>query len=208
MIQNGNLVPVLGGILAILGMGFFIYYNYQKEVVARLRGLLLTDEQFELPNLRYFSQHLERVTAWAGQHKRTFSLLAIEVDRLDEYDLNRETRRKILKSVLGKITQHLLPADFVAVQRINRFCFLVVIPESGLVAAKMTAEEILQDVMSGCNGGKMSLVTVSIGVLGVAGEKITEPKSRTDLEEKAMRLMYQAGHQGGARVVAAEYEVQ
>ncbi len=176
MIQNGNLVPILVGILALLAFGFFIVYNYQKEVIEKLRNSALIDDVLGLPNQLYFDQHLRRVMAWASQHKKTFSLLAVEIDRLDDYHLKREERARIIRSVLGKIQQHLLPEDFLAVWQLERFCFLVVLPENGAAAARGTAEQILTDVLSGCFHKKMPLITISIGVLGVDGENVPDPK--------------------------------
>ena len=175
------------------------------EIVARLRAAAArerdqarVDPRTGVANLRAFYELADAEIARARRYPHAFSVAYIDLDefKLVNFRLGHGAGDAVLRSVARALTGMLRESDTVA--RIGGDQFVVLLPEAGAAAARLTVEKLrqaLSDVVP-AHGWR---ITASIGVATF----LVPPESVDALLAAADRLMYQA-KQSGKNTVAHE----
>jgi len=175
------------------------------EIVARLRAAAArerdqarADPRTGVANLRAFYELADAEIARARRYPHAFSVAYIDLDefKLVNFRLGHGAGDAVLRSVARALTGVLRESDTVA--RIGGDQFVVLLPEAGAAAARLTVEKLrqaLSDVVP-AHGWR---ITASIGVATF----LVPPESVDALLAAADRLMYQA-KQSGKNTVAHE----
>ena len=192
-------IPYWNGLLRLAGLALV------AELVARLRAAdarvrdqARADPRTGVANLRAFYEVADAEIARARRYPHAFSIVYIDLDefKLVNFRLGHEAGDAVLRSVARALTGVLRESDTVA--RIGGDQFVVLLPEAGAAAARLTVEKLrqaLSDVVP-AHGWR---ITASIGVATF----LVSPESVDGLLAAADRLMYQA-KQSGKNTVAHE----
>src|SRR6266550_3785963 len=168
------------------------------EAAARERDQARADPRTGVANLRAFYELAEAEIARARRYPHAFSVVYIDLDefKLVNFRLGHEAGDAVLRSVARGLTGVLRASDVVA--RIGGDQFVVLLPEAGAAAARLTAEKLRQ-ALSAVVPAHGWRITASIGVATF----LVPPESVDALLAAADRLMYQA-KQTGKNTVAHE----
>jgi len=162
-----------------------------RAAVARERDQARADPRTGVANLRAFYQLADAEITRARRYPHAFSVAYIDLDefKLVNFRLGHEAGDAVLRSVARALTGVLRASDVVA--RIGGDQFVVLLPEAGAAAARLTVEKLrqaLSDVVP-AHGWR---ITASIGVATF----LVPPESVDALLAAADRLMYQAKQSG------------
>ena len=158
------------------------------KLYRELKYISTTDALTGIYNYRYFTQTLDSEIARAKRYKRNLSFLMIDVDQFKPYNdaLGHLEGDKLLKSVAKTIKQNVRETDVVC--RYAGDEFGVILPETDLAQAKITAEKIRRKVSELPVNRPISL---SIGVA-----QHTSGADRHDLIRRADSHLYAAKQNG------------
>lgn len=201
-------VALLGVVLAaVFGFSYFVVRKGTRDLSAALKRLTLlatTDSLCMIWNrktiLRRLSEETARLSRVLIEGRQTeFSLLLIDIDHFRR--LNETYGVTAGEKVLQQLAARLQPEmrDYDALGRLGAEEFLIILPDTSLAAAVLTAERLRQQVGTHpfrIDGVEISL-TISIGVTS-AVSRMEAPES---LLQRAQKALFQAKSQGRDRVV-------
>jgi diguanylate cyclase (GGDEF)-like protein len=167
-----------------------------EELNLRLRELAVRDGLTGLHDHRYFQDVLAKEVSRARRHKRTFSLLFLDVDFFKRYnDVNGHLAGDSILKTLAAIFRE-DQRETATVARYGGEEFVILLPETGKEGALMLAERIRKRVLDHLFPGEeeqpLGKLTVSIGV-ATFPEDGTE---RDSLIQNADRALYKAKQNG------------
>jgi len=206
---DGKLIPIRLSAVIITddgtevgSVGFFHDMTNQKELEKKLHNLSITDGLTNLFNQRHFHSCLADEIDRVKRYKSPLSLICFDLDRFKDCNdrfghLEGDNVLRRIGNLLNVITRHSDKAF-----RYGGDEFFVLLPETNLAQATITAEKIRQmfnDSWPYETGNTASgpTVTLSIGVVERTGESSGEA-----LIKRVDMAMYTAKTQGGNRVVA------
>ena len=172
------------------------------EANERLKTLASRDSLTEIYNRRYFLELASHELDRARRNGRPVSLLMIDLDHFKRVNdtHGHAAGDAVLRAVVGGIRSHLRDIDLFA--RIGGEELVVLMPETGLAAARIVAERLRQavaDTLIPIPGDKTIGVTASFG-LALAAQP---PEPLPDLMERADQALYAAKRGGRNRVEEA-----
>jgi diguanylate cyclase (GGDEF)-like protein/PAS domain S-box-containing protein len=183
-------------------VGFFHDMTSQKEMEKKLHNLSITDGLTNLYNQRHFHTCLADEIDRVKRYNSPLSLICFDLDRFKNCNdrfghLEGDNVLRRVGNLLNVITRHSDKAF-----RYGGDEFFVLLPETNLSQATITAEKIRQMFNESWpydtgNAGSGPMVTLSIGVVQRMGESVSEALIR-----RADVAMYNAKTAGGDRVVA------
>jgi len=150
----------------------------QRASVSDGLRLAVTDPLTGLFNRRYALPHLARIAERARGNGRPFAVMLLDLDRFKAVNdtWGHAAGDTVLREIARRLSDNLREVDLVA--RIGGEEFLVVMPETTLAAARLTAERlrhVVQRTPVGVAGTDAGVaVTVSIG-LAMGGEPTQSP---------------------------------
>jgi two-component system cell cycle response regulator len=173
-----------------------LLHNYKRGM-----ALALTDELTGLYNRRYLSAHLETLLAHATGSLKGVSLIMFDIDHFkhinDSYGhaAGDEVLIEVAKRALGNVR------GFDLIARYGGEEFIVVMPESTLPNATVTAERLRRTVTDkpfvvSASQGQIE-VTISVGVACCTGDL---PKTPVELLKEVDDALY-AAKNGGRNIV-------
>ncbi|MBI9081999.1 MAG: sensor domain-containing diguanylate cyclase [Desulfobacterales bacterium] len=185
-------------------VGFFSDLSKQKQMENRLRELSITDGLTGLFNHRYFHVYLSREMARAERYQRPLSLICLDLDHFKQCNdemghLEGDNVLRLVGEILRGVTRRTDPAF-----RYGGDEFFVLLPETGLSEAVITAEKIRRTLKARWpydvqhEGVQMQRVTLSIGVA-----QADPGEASASLLKRADMAMYDAKRGGGDRVATA-----
>ena len=206
--SDGKTIPIRLSAVLIMdngtevgSVGFFHDMTNQKAMEERLHNLSITDGLTNLFNQRHFHSSLADEIDRVKRYNSPLSLICFDLDRFkicnDRYGhLEGDNVLRRVGNLLNGITRHSDKAF-----RYGGDEFFVLLPETNLAQATITAEKIRQMFNDSWpfetgSDGPMTRVTLSIGVV-----QRKEETSGEALIKRADMAMYNAKTQGGNRVV-------
>lgn len=171
--------------------------NYQQSL-----ELALTDPLTGLYNRRYMERHLETLAERAGQSRRPFSLVMLDIDHFkpinDTY--GHDAGDEVLREFALRIQHNLRGIDLAC--RFGGEEFVIVMPDADIKTAQAVGERLRAYVASApflvSNGSKKLDVTISVGVsTRLDGDRPEQILKRAD------EALYRAKRSGRNRVVTA-----
>lgn len=181
-----------------------LVYNITERlrIEARLEELALTDELTGLPNRRAFLERARQITAACERMHQPVTLAMIDIDNFkainDRY--GHAGGDAVLQQFAELAARHLRDADLLA--RIGGEEFALLLPNTGLAAARIAAERLLRAVRGQqfeC-GNTVIRASVSIGI----AEHMPKGKHALDsLLCTADSALYAAKQHGRDRVAVA-----
>ena len=206
---DGKIVPIRLSAVLIMdnstevgSVGFFHDMTNQKALEERLHNLSITDGLTNLFNQRHFHSSLADEIDRVKRYNSPLSLICFDLDRFKECNdryghLEGDNVLRRVGNLLNVVTRHSDKAF-----RYGGDEFFVLLPETNLSQATITAEKIRQMFNESWpfetgNAGANPQVTLSIGVVERKDETSGEA-----LIKRADVAMYTAKTQGGNRVVA------
>lgn len=187
----------------LLTFGFHASFALEKaRFHQEVRQLATIDGLTGLYNHRTFQERLETEIERAKRFRSKFSLLMMDIDHFKKLNdtYGHSTGDEILKRVGCKILENIRNIDLAA--RYGGEEFAVILPETPLEGARITAERI-RDTISDyriSQGENIISVTVSIGIATYPDNATT----RKDLIERADSALYQAKRDGRNRVCVSK----
>ncbi|MDH4028709.1 MAG: sensor domain-containing diguanylate cyclase, partial [Nitrospirota bacterium] len=153
------------------------------------KALTLHDPLTGLANRRLMDIVLKRNISRSKRHKRPLSVIMLDIDRFKKYNDTYGHSRgdEVLADVAGVLTKETRDIDLAV--RYGGEEFLLVLSETGIMAARETAERIRRSIEEKTD------VTVSLGV-----SAYTADSTATDIVETADRALYKAKQNGRNRV--------
>jgi diguanylate cyclase (GGDEF)-like protein len=168
--------------------------TYHEEIYR----LMTVDPLTQAYNKRYFHEVLEREQNRSTRYKRDLSLLMFDVDRFKELNdtYGHVAGDEVLKQLSYAIKAKLRAQDVFA--RVGGEEFAVLLPEIGLVGARVTAEKVrtLCELTPITHEQQTITTTVSVGV-ATLGEGCS---TATELLKVADERLYEAKRAGRNRV--------
>lgn len=198
---------ILRGEKEVGSVGFFIDLTQQKQMEARLRELSITDGLTGLFNQRYFHVCLSMELSRADRYQRPLSLICMDLDRFKQCNdlMGHQEGDNVLRlvgTVLGQVTRR---TDLAF--RYGGDEFFILLPETGLAEAEITAEKIRRTFNERWpydlrrDGIEVERSTLSLGIAQAAsGESSKALLRRSDM------AMYRAKRAGGDRSFCAQEE--
>ena len=158
------------------------------KLYRELKYLAMTDPLTGIYNHRYFTQNLDYEIARAKRYKRDISFLMIDIDQFKSYNdtFGHLEGDKLIQEVAKIIKQNVRETDVVC--RYAGDEFAVVLPETEISQARITAEKI-RDKISELSAQRP--ISVSVGI--AQGNPQTD---RYDLIGRADSHLYAAKRQG------------
>ncbi len=162
------------------------------KLYRELKFISMTDGLTGIYNYRYCTQTLDYEIVRAKRYGRNLSLLMIDVDQFKSYNdtLGPLEGDKLLKSIAQIIKQNVRTTDVAC--RYAGDEFAVILPETDLSQARVTAEKIRKKISE---LSAKQPISVSIGLA-----KSNAQTNRYDLIQKADSHLYTAKHQGKNQV--------
>lgn len=171
----------------------------QKELVKKLEKLAHTDSLTEVWNRRYLLNFAEQEIQRCHRYYRSLSVLMIDIDFFKKVNdsFGHSMGDDILVIMTQTVTKCLRNVDILG--RFGGEEFVVLLPETELDAAKITAERIRENIenLKIPNGEEYISITVSIGVASYHFQDVNIDM----LIQRADEALYQAKNQGRNRVV-------
>jgi diguanylate cyclase (GGDEF)-like protein len=168
------------------------------------KRMAITDGLTKIYNHRFFQELFEKEFRRASRYSTVFSLIMLDIDffkRLND-TYGHLFGDEILKEIAGLVKGCLRGIDILA--RYGGEEFAVLLPETDIESAIMTAERIRQAIEShdfGSGRQDAVKVTVSQGVTSFPSPGI---EKRSDLLAKADEALYEAKEQGRNKVCVKE----
>lgn len=172
--------------------------NYQKSV-----SMAITDGLTGLYNRHYLNTHLDNMARQAQENAKPLTLMMMDVDHFKEVNdqYGHEAGDLVLKRLAEMVVASSRSSDLVA--RFGGEEFVVLMPETGLDAAKEAAERLRKSVEAAEFDIRTASLrkTISIGVatLGLTGAKETAQ----ELLKRADEALYAAKNGGRNQVRVA-----
>ncbi|MCR4336406.1 MAG: diguanylate cyclase [Candidatus Omnitrophica bacterium] len=162
------------------------------QLYRELKYLTITDPLTGIYNYRYFTQTLDYEIMRSKRYGRSLSFLMIDIDQFKFHNdkLGHQQGDQILKNLAKSIQENIRKTDVVC--RYAGDEFAVILPETDLNQAKITAEKIRKKVSETFAD---SLISVSIGLASS-----TSQTTRFDLIGKADSYLHNAKQQGRNQV--------
>jgi two-component system, cell cycle response regulator len=175
--------------------------NVEAEYHEEIYRLTIIDALTDIHNKRYVTEFLDRELARSARYHRPLALILFDIDLFksinDEYGhLGGDfTLRELAACVKSVIRKEELFARYGGEE------FIVVLPESGIEAARLVGERVRKLVESHPFQfeGKSFHITISAGVAVTHGD---DPLTPTDLIRLADQNLHQAKKTGRNRVIA------
>lgn len=183
----------------LLTFGFHAAFALEKaRLHQEVRQLATIDGLTGLYNHRAFQERIETEIERARRFGSKVSLLMMDIDNFKRLNdtYGHSMGDEVLRRIGCKIVENIRNIDFAA--RYGGEEFTVVLPETNLEGAKITAERIREAIKDYriTHGENLISVTVSIGVSTYPDNA----SSRVDLIEKADAALYEAKRSGRDRV--------
>lgn len=183
----------------LLTFGFHAAFALEKaRLHQEVRQLATIDGLTGLYNHRAFQERIETEIERARRFGSKVSLLMMDIDNFKRLNdtYGHSMGDEVLRRIGCKIVENIRNIDFAA--RYGGEEFTVVLPETNLEGAKITAERIREAIKDYriTHGENLISVTVSIGVSTYPDNA----SSRMDLIEKADAALYEAKRSGRDRV--------
>jgi diguanylate cyclase (GGDEF)-like protein/PAS domain S-box-containing protein len=213
--KSGTMIPIRLSAALIFkdgcefgSVGFFHDMTTRKMLENRLRELSVTDSLTGLYNQRHFYMTLTRELGKAIRYQRPLSLICFDLDRFKQCNdtLGHLEGDNILRSV-GEIMRNTLRSTDRAF-RYGGDEFMIVLPETELQSAYITAERIRETFNTKWNYnslgdlGQVCRVTLSLGLAQAGDEEVPEQFVR-----RADLAMYESKRSGGDKTVAADAKI-
>ena len=167
--------------------------DVESQYHETIYNLTITDGLTDVHTKRYLLDILEREVPRAQRHKRSLSMLMIDIDHFKEVNdtYGHLAGDLVLKDLAMIIRDRLRPDD--TISRYGGEEFVAVLPETSLAGAVFTAEQLRELVQAHpfTFEGEKIAVTVSIGVAELKESCTTE-----QLFKAADEMMYQAKRDG------------
>lgn len=174
------------------------YYSLNEE----LKKLSMTDSLTGIFNRRYFRERILEEAERVRRHNEFFSLFMIDIDDFKKFNdkYGHAAGDEIIKGVADAIRDCVRSMDIVA--RVGGEEFVVILPHTDKLAAKLIAERIRLSVGYFCEPirGLNERPTVSIGV----AEYPSDAGDTDELVHRADKAMYEGKRAGKDRVVVYE----
>lgn len=158
------------------------------KLYRELKYLTTVDPLTGIYNYRYFTQTLDYEIVRAKRYKRNLSFLMIDIDQFKSYNdsFGHLEGDKLLRTLAKVIKQNVRETDVVC--RYAGDEFAVILPETELDLAKITAEKIIAKISE---WSARHPVSVTIGAA-----QSHSNTNRHDLIQRADSHLYTAKHQG------------
>ena len=158
------------------------------KLYRELKYLTMTDPLTGIYNYRYFTETLDNEIVRAKRYGRNLSFLMIDVDQFKSYNdtFGHLEGDKLLKAVAKIIKQNVRESDVVC--RYAGDEFAVILPETNLAQARITAERIRKKISE---VPVQHSITISIGIA-----ECTPQTNRYDLIRRGDSHLYAAKRQG------------
>ena len=166
--------------------------------------LAVTDPLTGLFNRRYAFPHMARIAKKSNAAGSPFAVMVLDLDRFKRINDSHGHRAgdQVLQEIANRLRTNVRSVDLIA--RIGGEEFLVVMPDTGLNAARIAAERLrraTEAVPINVAGGKRALsVTTSIGVSIVGGAGRVDASVEA-MVERADRALLSAKSTGRNRVI-------
>jgi diguanylate cyclase (GGDEF)-like protein/PAS domain S-box-containing protein len=174
----------------------------RKRLEGELTFLAMHDPLTGLLNRRQLSQEVQSQCARASRYGETAALLIGDIDNFKYVNdsLGHNAGDEVIKRVAAAIRNRLRATDVLA--RLGGDEFGVLLPLTGIDAARMTAESLCEAVaeLELLIEGNRVRTTISIGVVGIEGPNVTPEDALTAGDF----TMYEAKRQGRNRVAVAQ----
>lgn len=173
---------------------------------AKLMEQATTDHLTGIPNRRFFFEMSERYLQFAHRKQRDLSLMIFDIDFFKNVNdtYGHQAGDEVLKHVVHLMVDALRKSDLLG--RIGGEEFAVVLPESSLYEAELTAEKIRQKIMETpyVNDTLTIALTISIGVAKTLEDEqdVMQALSRAD------DALYMAKSQGRNQVVVVKDDLK
>jgi diguanylate cyclase len=188
---------------ASLGLSRKQIEHLQEDLVS-IRAESLSDPLTTLANRKHFDQSLERMIAKSRDGDGSFCLILADVDHFKSFNdtHGHQMGDHVLRLIAGEMKQSVKGQDIVA--RYGGEEFAIILPGTGLLAAKVVAEQIRQTTISKelrrrKTGESLGRVTISLGVA-----EFRRNETAQDLVERADNCLYAAKRRGRNCVVAQD----
>lgn len=167
--------------------------NELEDLNIRLAHLANTDELTQLPNKRALTRYLERFFDYSRRHRKALSVLIFDIDHFKMFNDTHGHLEgdKALQQVADASRGCLRNSDYIG--RFGGEEFVVVLPETELQQAAVTAEKLRRAVEE--YPGYLHPVTVSVGVATLSEQHHTP----SELLNSADMQLYRAKHSGRNR---------
>ncbi len=174
------------------------------EANTELQRLASTDALTGLPNKRSLEAQISRDLARADRDKTWLSLVMVDVDHFKKFNdtYGHATGDLVLQAVGKALSRHLRAGDLAG--RYGGEEFVVVLPGSNMIGARIAAERIrkaLESMVVDSEHGPLK-VTASFGGAAVCGPGCA--RTRDQVFASADAALYEAKRSGRNRVVIAD----
>lgn len=178
--------------------GILFDVTERKRMHAELKKLADTDGLTGLYNRRYFQEKLSHEICHACEHRRTLSLLMMDVDHFKR--VNDRFGHDVGDTVLKKIaeTSRVVLREYDILCRIGGEEFAVILPDVDLEMARQIAERLrtaMENSAVVTEQGRVG-VTISVGIARLNGVAL----SSHNLMKQADAALYHAKNNGRNRV--------
>jgi len=154
--------------------------------------LAVTDPLTGLFNRRYAFHHMARIAKRSNATNSTFAVMVLDLDRFKRVNDTHGHRAgdQVLKEIATRLKNNVRSVDLIA--RIGGEEFLVVMPDTGIDAARLAAERLRRVTEAGAiaipHGHGTLRITTSIGVCigGVRGQVDTSVEAMVDRADHAL----------------------
>jgi two-component system cell cycle response regulator len=171
-----------------------------KQANEKLQRMASIDELTGLYNRHYFEDFFAREFSRCRRYKRPMSCIIMDIDHFKKVnDTYGHLQGDSILRELGERLQNLLRGSDVAV-RYGGEEFVVLLPETGLYAARIAAEKIRRAIAVDPFRYKPNQgldITISLGIAGFDGTRGAD--SPQDLLKQADTLLYKAKESGRNR---------
>ncbi len=170
-----------------------------EEANALLKRLSTTDDLTGLYNRRYFFEALDREMDRAGRDRKSFALIACDLDRFKSVNdtFGHAEGDRVLKGTGELMLRHTRRYDTAA--RLGGEEFALLLPGTSLVDAAALAERLRATMESELRAGDRRAITLSAGLAIWRGGEETG----AELLKRADEALYKAKAEGRNRVEIA-----
>lgn len=174
-----------------------------QKIKQELQTLTTVDNLTQIPNRRFFEQHINQEWIRLAREKAFLSLLICNIDNFEDYNQTYGSQAgddclKAISQTLKNVAKR--PADIVT--RYDNDEFTVILPNTNLFGAIKITEKLLREVVTlkipNANSDINQTVTLSVGI---ASQIPVMEQSIEDFIHKAERALDQAKIDGKNRFV-------